>query len=148
MTLPSRLVAFISKLVLVLIFLVFMLLGKPYFKHKIQKAFELAVAEAISRLRGVISCQIGRYLTVQLLVSLLTGGALTLLEVDFAVTWVPWPFSQFHSHRRFHRRVDSAHPVGPCAILSQLLDGGSLRHLPFDHPQHHRQPADSENHGR
>jgi predicted PurR-regulated permease PerM len=91
MTLPAKLVTFVSKLVLVLIFLVFMLLGKPFFKYKIKKAFEPAVSDSISRVLGVISRQIGRYLTVQLLVSLLTGVlvwlALALLGVDFAVTW-------------------------------------------------------------
>ncbi len=95
-TLPGLLVAFVSKLVMVLIFLVFMLLGKPYFKYKIQNAFKPGLADSITRVLETISRQIGRYLGVQLLVSLLTGIlvwlVLFLLRVDFALTWAALAF--------------------------------------------------------
>ena len=89
--LSGTFVSFVSNLVTVLIFLVFMLLAKPYFKYKIRKAFLPAQADRVSHIVNSISGQIGRYLIVQFLISLVTGLlvwlALTLIGVDFAITW-------------------------------------------------------------
>nr|MBC8453794.1 AI-2E family transporter [PVC group bacterium] len=82
---------FLSKLLIVIIFLVFLLLGKPFFKYKVQKAFSKIRSERITRILNSISGDIGRYMFLQLLISLFTGFmvwlALTILRVDFAVTW-------------------------------------------------------------
>jgi AI-2 transport protein TqsA len=87
----APLIIFVSKLVMVIIFLVFLLLGKPYFQFKVYKAFSKANADSISVILGSISKQIGHYLVMQLLISLATGVcvwmALMLLKVDFPVTW-------------------------------------------------------------
>lgn len=89
--LAGSLVAFTSKLITVVIFLVFLLFGKPYFSYKIREAFSPRYAGQISTVLGSISRQIGRYLTTQFFISLATGVlvwlALTLIGVQFAVTW-------------------------------------------------------------
>ena len=90
-TLSSNIFAFVSKLVLVVIFLFFILLGKPYFKFKILKSFSQENANQISQITFTITAQIRRYLVLQFLISFVTGilvwFALMLIGVDFAVTW-------------------------------------------------------------
>ncbi len=82
---------FLSKLLLVLIFLVFMLLGKPYFKYKVVAAFPADRASQFTEMTASISKQIGQYLVVKVAISGTTGVlvwlALTLLKVEFALTW-------------------------------------------------------------
>ena len=82
---------FLSKLLLVLIFLVFMLLGKPYFKYKVAAAFPADRATKFSEMTASISKQIGQYLVVKVAISGTTGVlvwlTLTLLKVEFALTW-------------------------------------------------------------
>ncbi len=84
-------VSFTSKLVMVIFYLIFLLLGKPYFSAKLQHAFDTQRADRIASMFGAISKQIGTYLSLQLLISLATGIivwlGLTWLGVDFAVTW-------------------------------------------------------------
>ena len=82
---------FLGKLTLVLIFLVFMLLGKPYFKYKVAAAFPADRAGQFTAITSSISKQIGQYLIVKVAISGTTGIlvwlALTLLKVEFALTW-------------------------------------------------------------
>ena len=82
---------FVSKLVLVLIFLFFILLGKPFFKYKILKSFSAQNADQISNIAFSITAQIRRYLGYQFIISFVTGVlvwvALTIIGLDFAVTW-------------------------------------------------------------
>ena len=82
---------FTGNLLLVLIFLVFMLLGKPYFKYKLDRAFPEARATQFTGIMGAISTQIGQYLVIKVAISGITGVlvwlALTLLKVEFALTW-------------------------------------------------------------
>lgn len=82
---------FLGKLILVLIFLVFMLLGKPYFKYKMSAAFPADRADQFTSITSSISTQIGQYLIVKVAISGTTGvlvwAALTLLQVEFALTW-------------------------------------------------------------
>ena len=82
---------FLSKLLLVLIFLVFMLLGKPYFKYKVAAAFPADRASKFTDMTTSISKQIGQYLVVKVAISAITGTlvwlVLTLLKVEFALTW-------------------------------------------------------------
>ena len=90
-TLAGSLLSFVSNLVMVIIFLVFMLLGQPYFAYKIRKALSPTYAGRFSTVLSSISAQISRYLIVQFLISLATGVcvwlALHIIGVDFAVTW-------------------------------------------------------------
>ena len=82
---------FLGKLILVLIFLVFMLLGKPYFKYKVAAAFPEERGRIFTEMTGSISKQIGQYLVVKVAISGTTGLlvwiSLTLLKVEFALTW-------------------------------------------------------------
>jgi AI-2 transport protein TqsA len=91
MTLSGSIFAFVSKLVLVVIFLFFILLGKPFFKYKILKSFSDDKANQFSQITYSITAQIRRYLSLQFLISFVTGLlvwlALVLIGVDFAVTW-------------------------------------------------------------
>ena len=83
--------AFVSQLVLVIIFLFFILLGKPFFRYKILKYFSSEDADQIARITFSINGQIRRYLSLQFLISFTTGIlvwlALEFIGVDFAVTW-------------------------------------------------------------
>lgn len=91
MTLSGSFARFLGNLVLVLIFLVFMLLGKPFFGCKVQAAFPTSQSRRITRIIGSIARQIGRYLTIKVVVSLVTGFLVwlscILIRVDFPVTW-------------------------------------------------------------
>jgi len=82
---------FLGKLILVLIFLVFMLLGKPYFKYKVAAAFPEDRAKRFAQITTSISLQIGRYLSVKVAISAVTGFlvwlVLSILKVEFALTW-------------------------------------------------------------
>ncbi len=92
----DSILSFTLKLIMVMIYLVFLLLGKPYFGYKLQKAFKAERAEKLASILGSISNQTGRYLFLQLLISLATGicvwGALTMMKVDFAITWGAFAF--------------------------------------------------------
>ena len=82
---------FFSNTVLVLIFLVFMLLGKPFYEYKVKAAFPAKRSRKIIKVIGSIARQIGHYLTIKLVISLITGFLVWLscfaIGVDFAVTW-------------------------------------------------------------
>ena len=90
-TLSGSLFTFASKLVLVVIFLFFILLGKPFFKYKLRKTFPDERAVQLSQITLSITSQIRRYLSWQFVISFCTGClvwlALSLIGVDFAVTW-------------------------------------------------------------
>lgn len=83
-------ISFISNAILVLIFLVFMLLAKPYANDKLRAALPER-ADGIIELTNAISRQIGAYLGALFMISLTTGllvwGALAWLDVEFAFTW-------------------------------------------------------------
>jgi predicted PurR-regulated permease PerM len=91
MTLSGSIFSFVSELVLVVIFLFFILLGKPFFKYKILKTFSAERAEQIAEITFSITAQIRRYLSLQFLISFATGFliwlVLIMIGVDFAVTW-------------------------------------------------------------
>ncbi len=84
-------IAFISNTILVLIFLVFMLLAKPYANDKIRAAFSPERAETFIAVSNTISRQIGAYLGALFVISFVTGlcvwGALASLGVEFAFAW-------------------------------------------------------------
>ncbi len=90
-SLSRSIFVFISQLVLVIIFLFFIFLGKPFFRYKILKSFSAENADQISRITFSITGQIRRYLSLQFLISFTTGVlvwlALEFIGVDFAVTW-------------------------------------------------------------
>lgn len=83
--------SFMGNVVLILIFLVFMLLGKPYFKLKIEHAFPGERSAKITDVIGSISKQIGSYLSIKIVISMITGILVwlicTVMGIDFPVTW-------------------------------------------------------------
>jgi predicted PurR-regulated permease PerM len=91
MSLSGSVFAFVSELVLVVVFLFFILLGKPFFKYKILKSFSQEKANQLSEITFSITAQIRRYLSLQFLISFVTGVlvwlTLELVGVDFAITW-------------------------------------------------------------
>ena len=92
LNLSSSFVTIISKLVMVIVFLVFLLLGSPYFEYKVRKAFVTPHgAERARKILSTISSQIGSYLSTLAVISAVTGLfvwlALEYLNVDFAVSW-------------------------------------------------------------
>ena len=72
-SLSSDVFAFASKLVLVVVFLFFILLGKPFFKYKILKSFDQERANQLSEITFSITAQIRHYLSLQFLISSVTG---------------------------------------------------------------------------
>lgn len=90
-SLPGTFVVFLKNLMLVLIFLVFMLLGKPYFQAKIERAFPDSKGAKVNEITATIAGQISRYLSIKVLVSTITGIlvwlALRLMNVDFPISW-------------------------------------------------------------
>ena len=90
-SLPGSFVIFFKNLLLVLIFLVFMLLGKPYFQNKIERAFPDSQGDRVNRVTAAIASQISRYLSIKLMLSAITGFLvwliLQVMGVDFPVTW-------------------------------------------------------------
>lgn len=90
-TLSGNIFNFASKLILVVVFLFFILLGKPYFKYKLKESFSDEDASQLSHITNSITGQIRRYLSFQFLISFATGicvwFALLMIGVDFPVTW-------------------------------------------------------------
>lgn len=91
LNLSGSLFSILSNLVLIIIFLVFLLLGKPYSKYKIKRALSDEQAERITHIVSSISSEIGRYLSVQVLISFATGcliwASLSIIKIDFPMTW-------------------------------------------------------------
>lgn len=83
-------ITFISNAVLVMIFLVFMLLAKPFANDKLRAALPDR-ADVIIGISNAVSAQIGVYLGSLFVISLATGllvwGALAWLGIEFAFTW-------------------------------------------------------------
>jgi len=95
-TVSGSFVSLVSNMGMILIFLVFMLLGKPYSRRKIQQAFPDHRAEKIATVTGSITGQISRYLSIKLMISAITAvlvwAVLVIMKVDFPVTWAVFTF--------------------------------------------------------
>lgn len=80
-----------SRLMVVLIFLLFLLIEKPYVRGKLTAAFNQATHQRLSRVLRDINRQIGHYVAVKLFVSSLTAIVVYLsfaiIGVDFAFIW-------------------------------------------------------------
>ena len=81
----------VGGLTMVIIFLLFILLEKPYLRPKVMEALQGPRTETIWRMVGHVNAQIGRYLTVKLLVSGITGAlvwaSFSIIGVEFAFVW-------------------------------------------------------------
>ena len=76
---------------LVLLFLVFILIGRNQLIHKIDNAFDDEISKKFSHIITNINQQIQKYLIAKTLISALTAGlamiVLSLFGVEFALVW-------------------------------------------------------------
>jgi len=90
-TLSGSFFSIVSYLVMVMIFLAFLLSGKPYVQQKMDRALSKKTADQMKIISSSISSQISRYLWAMVLISFLTGCliwlVLTIIGIDFAITW-------------------------------------------------------------
>lgn len=88
--------AFASGFMVVLIFLLFLLMEKPYLRKKLQIAFGESTRRRLTLVLAHINSQIARYLAVKIFVSLLTAVIVyvmfTLIGVDFPFIWAIMTF--------------------------------------------------------
>ena len=82
---------FVTSLVVIIFFLIFILMEKPFFRTKLERAFLHDTNTKIGVMLGDMNRQIGRYLGVKLFISVITGllvgFALSIIGMDFAVIW-------------------------------------------------------------
>ncbi len=82
---------FASNTVLVLLFLLFILVGRNQLVRKVHIAFAPEVAEKITAMLTNVNAQIQRYLIAKSVISLATGllatGVLVLFRIEFAIIW-------------------------------------------------------------
>lgn len=89
-------VSIVSNMGMITIFLVFMLLGKPYGRRKLNEAFAGERAKKLTDVTDAITGQISRYLSIKVAVSGITAVlvyfVLLIMDVDFPVTWAVLTF--------------------------------------------------------
>ncbi len=82
---------FVTSLVIIIIFLIFILMEKPFFRIKLERAFLHDTNTKIGTMLSHVNRQIGRYLGLKLLISVITGllvgFSLSIIGMDFAVIW-------------------------------------------------------------
>lgn len=82
---------FFGKMLLVIVFMAYMLMGKTNLKNKIAKAFQVNQAERIEDIIDAVTLKIQKYIGTKLIVSFITGGIALLIfyvfGLDFAVFW-------------------------------------------------------------
>jgi AI-2 transport protein TqsA len=141
----SNLVGFLGNVMLVLIFMLFLFLEKPFIRRKLVDAIRHDETERVARIFADITKQVGRYLMVKFFVSSLTavvvGIGFTLIGVDFAFYLggadVP---VQFHSHHRVDHHFGNYRGLRGGTVFSRLPADypGSPGHggAPADHRQY------------
>ncbi|MDR1626795.1 MAG: AI-2E family transporter [Spirochaetia bacterium] len=86
-----RFMDFLQGLILMVLFLAFLLFERSQFRPKVRRAFETQTARKIFAIYTHIASQIGRYLSVKLLISVATGSGvwftLVVVGVEFAFLW-------------------------------------------------------------
>lgn len=80
---------FLSGLILVIVFLLFVLLEQPFLHRKLTQALEDRATRKVTIMLAHINSQIGRYIGVKLFVSFLTGS---IVFVTFSLVGVDFPF--------------------------------------------------------
>ena len=87
----GSLMNFLSNTALVMLFLLFILIGRKQLTHKIQFAFDQDLSSRISTIITNINKEIQKYLVAKTLISFLTGVLVTivlfLFNVEFALVW-------------------------------------------------------------
>jgi len=84
-------IKFMTSVGIILVFLIFLLLERPYFKSKLNNAFVGSTRTKIEGVFDLVNRQIGRYLMVKLFLSVVIGAlvwlSLELLGIDFPLLW-------------------------------------------------------------
>lgn len=87
----GQVTSFLSNTVLVLLFLLFILMGRNQLSYKLQIAFKPQVSERLSLISTNINQQIQKYIVMKTLISLITAilvtVALIFFGVEFAMIW-------------------------------------------------------------
>jgi AI-2 transport protein TqsA len=78
-------ISFVSQLLLVFVFMIFILAGRGRMDKKIAKAFSPVQASAVARAMDKIDRQVQRYLAVKTLTCLITGALTTLILALFGL---------------------------------------------------------------
>ena len=90
-SISGNFMSFVSGYVVVLIFLLFLLLEKPYVRAKVTQALKHKTTRKITLVSAHINSQIARYVGVKLFVSTLTAlvifVAFSIIGVDFPIIW-------------------------------------------------------------
>ncbi len=90
-TFSRSLFSLVSKMILVVVFLVFLLVEAPYFEAKLRRALARRNAEKVQVITEIITVQIGHYLGLQFVISAATGLLawiiLQAIGVKLALTW-------------------------------------------------------------
>jgi len=96
LSLSGNLVSFLKGFMLVFIFLLFLLLEKPYVRRKLAMAIKDETTRRFNIVLIHVTSQIGRYMAVKILVSGLTATIVyvgfTLIGVDFPFIWAVMTF--------------------------------------------------------
>lgn len=96
LSLSSRFMDFIAGLILFILFLIFLLLERPYTKTKVLRAFQSRMTTRIFRIFNHTAVQITRFLSIKLLISFVTGlGVLVffvIYGIDFPILWAVLTF--------------------------------------------------------
>ena len=91
LTISSNSISFISGLLLVVIFLLFLLLEQGSFSHKLARALSLAQVSKVTTIIKEIYSSTTKYVNTKILVSLATGVlisiAFSIIGVDFPLVW-------------------------------------------------------------
>lgn len=89
--LSGNVMDFVTSFLIIMIFLIFLLLEKPYFQNKLKLAFAESTGRKVGEMIDHINHQVARYLTLKFFISLATGLAvwfsLSIIGMDFAVVW-------------------------------------------------------------
>lgn len=87
----GNVMSFATSVLIIMLFLVFLLLEKPYFQKKLKAAFEERTGKKVGAMIDHINRQIARYLILKFFISLATGMAvwmsLRIIGMDFAIVW-------------------------------------------------------------
>lgn len=90
-SISGNIAGFLGSLLMVIVFVLFILLEQPYMRAKMVNAFQGSRTDRIGRITEGINVQIGRYLSVKLLVSTMTSLIVyigfSIIGVDFAFIW-------------------------------------------------------------
>ena len=91
LSLSGNFMSFVSGFIVVMIFLLFLLMEKPFARRKFTMAMRDETTRTLSRVLLHITTQVGRYVAVKLFVSTLTAVvvyvAFSIIGVDFPFIW-------------------------------------------------------------